>query len=222
MESRIMKKMMSTLLAGTALLAIGSAAAQQSPPPSAAPPAPAASRVAIPPAFVPRQGAGQTLARDRLIGANVHNRDGQVIGDIEDLILSPTNQVVGIIMGVGGLLGMGEKRVGVQYGALQFSEKDGRSIITLPMATKEILAAVPAYQRLQPRPSLVERGRETVRGVSDRAGETARDTATTVREKAGPAYERAKDAAGTAYERAKDAVTPASPTPVTPSPAEKK
>lgn len=41
-------------------------------------------------------------------------------------------------------------------------------------------------------------------------------------EKAGPAYERAKDAAGTAYERAKDAVTPASPTPVTPSPAEKK
>ena len=211
-----MKRLTTILVTGAAALAIAPAAAQQPPAPTQQPSTTAAPtpKVAIPSAFVMRQAAGQTLARDRLIGSNVYNREGHVIGDIEDLILSPTNQVVGVIMGVGGVLGMGEKRVGIHYGALQFSQRDGRSIITLPFATKEILAAVPAYQRLQPRPSLVERGRETVRGVSDRTGDAARDAATTVREQAGPTYERAKEAAGAAYERAKEAVSP--------TPAEKK
>ena len=193
-----MRKSLIGLLTMIAVCASGVALAQQPKAPTGAPAA--QSKVVVPPAFVRGQIAGQTLARDRLIGAKVYNRDGVAVGDIEDLVLGPNNQVIGVIIGVGGFLGVGEKKIGVQYWALQFLQKDGRTQITLPQATKEVLAAVQPFQRLEPRKSLVERGKET-----------ARDAASTVKEKAGPAYERAKDAAGSAIEKAKEAVKPAEP-----------
>ena len=50
-------------------------------------------------------------------------------------------------MGVGGLLGVGQKQIGVRLGALKITTSDGKITITLPGATKEILGAVGAYQR---------------------------------------------------------------------------
>ncbi len=50
-------------------------------------------------------------------------------------------------MGVGGLLGVGSKQVGVRLGALKITTADGKVTITLPAATKEMLGAVPAYQK---------------------------------------------------------------------------
>lgn len=227
-----MRKSIIGALAATAFVAGGAAIAQQpqpgaqpTPPPAAQPtpgatpapgpagaPAPAAQtapKVAIPQAFVRNQAPGQTLARDRLIGAKVHNREGTIIGDIEDLILSQTNQVVGIIMGVGGVAGFGEKRVGVQYGALQFQQRDGKLHIVLPVATKEVLAAVPAYVRLEPRKSFIERTREKGQEIYDRTKEQAGPAYEKAKEAAGKAYEAAKDAAGQAVEKAKEAVKPA-------------
>ena len=201
-----MHKTLIGFVAGSAMLASGAALAQQKPAP--APAAPQA-KVGVPPAFVRAQIPGQTLARDRLIGASVHNRDGQVIGDIEDLILASNNQIVGVIMGVGGFMGAGEKKVGVQYGALQFTQRDGGVRITLPSATKEVLAAVPAYQRLEPPRSLIDRSKDKARELSDRTTETAKDAAAVVKEKAGPTYDKAKEAAGAAVDRAKEAITPA-------------
>lgn len=190
------------LAAGSVLFVGGAALAQQTPP---APPA----SVTVPPGFIKSQVAGQTLARDRLIGAKVYNRDGQIIGDIEDLILSSSNQVVGVIMGVGGFLSLGEKRIGVHYGALQFVQKDGALRIVLPMATKEVLASVQPYKRAEPPKSLIDRSAEKARELKDRTTESARDAAGVVKEKAGPTYEKAKEAAGSAVERAKEAVSPA-------------
>ena len=236
-----MKTKLLGALAGSILLAGGVAVAQQPAPPAATPapaapatpapatpapaqpaaPAPAAAaKVAIPPAFVRAQVPGQTLARDRLIGAAVHNREGVIIGDIEDLILSQANQVVGVIMGVGGVLGLGEKKVGVQYGSLQFTQKDGKLHIVLPAATKEVLAAVPAYTRLEPKKGFVERAKEKSKEVYDRAKEQAGPAYEKAKEAAGKAYEKAKDAAGHAVDKAKEAVKgqPAG----TPAPADKK
>ena len=206
-----MKTLLLGALAAGTLLATGAAIAQQ-PAPQPGAPAPAAApapKVAIPPAFVRAQAPGQSLARDRLIGAKVHNREGVIIGDIEDLILSPTNQVIGVIMGVGGVAGFGEKKLGVQYGALQFSQKDGRLHIALPVATKEVLAAVPAYTRLEPRKGLVERAKEKSQELIDKTKETATPAYEKAKDAAGKAYEKAKDAAGSAYDKAKEAVQPA-------------
>lgn len=206
-----MRKIAVALLTSTALLASGAAIAQQGPAPSSQPPSPGApapavkKAVVVPPAFVKAQAAGQTLVRDRLIGAKVYNKEGAIIGDIEDLILAPNNQVVGVIMGIGGFLGAGEKKVGVQYWALQFLQKDGKTQITLPVATKEVLGALEPYQRLEARKTILERAREKAQELTDKTKESAKDAAETAREKAGPALEKAKEAAGSAYEKAKDA-----------------
>lgn len=107
-----------------------------------------AAKVAIPTnTFFKGLTASQYLASDRLIGAKVTNKDGQTVGTIDDLIISSGGQVEGVVMGVGGFLGVGEKKVGVRMGALKISTADGKTTVSLPGATKEMLAAVPAYQR---------------------------------------------------------------------------
>ena len=55
-----------------------------------------------------------------LIGRNVMNSAGEILGDIEDIIIDEQGQVVAVIIGVGGFLGIGEKGVGVRYTDLQF------------------------------------------------------------------------------------------------------
>ncbi|KAB2912065.1 MAG: hypothetical protein F9K29_20680 [Hyphomicrobiaceae bacterium] len=111
----------------------------------------ASPKVAIPAnTFFKGQTASQHLARERWLGAKVVNKDNQTIGTIEDLILGTGNQVEGVILGVGGFLGVGEKKIGVRIGALKITTADGRTTIALPMATKEMLGAVGAYQKASP------------------------------------------------------------------------
>ncbi len=162
--------------------------APATPPPAATAPAAPAVKVAIPKGvFVANQASNQYLVRDRLIGAKVHNKDGIIIGDIEDLIVGPGNQIVGVVMGTGGFLGVGEKRIGVQLGALVIGQRDGKQYVSLPQATKEVLTALPAYQRLQPKKSISERAIEKTKEISDRSKDTFKD-------KAGPVIDKAKEA----------------------------
>jgi hypothetical protein len=55
-----------------------------------------------------------------LIGRNVMNLQGETLGDINDIVIDEQGQVVAVIIGVGGFLGLGEKNVGVRYTALKF------------------------------------------------------------------------------------------------------
>jgi hypothetical protein len=48
---------------------------------------------------------------------------------------------------VGGVLGVGDKKIGVRLGALKLSRTDGKIAVSLPSASKEILGAVPAYEK---------------------------------------------------------------------------
>ena len=104
-------------------------------------------KVAIPAnTFVKSQLSNQYLARQRLIGAKVVNKDGATVGDIEDLIVGDGGRIEGVIMGVGGFLGVGEKKIGVRFAALKVTTADGKTTVSLPAATKEMLGAVEAYQ----------------------------------------------------------------------------
>ena len=181
------------LLAAGAVLASFPALAQQKAPAAA----PAAKAVAVPPGvFVKGQTQGQWLAKDRLIGSQVLNKDGQVIGTIEDLIVNPvSNQVSGVILGAGGFLGVGTKQVGVLLPALVYTTKDGKTVISLPSATKEVLSAVPAFVRAEPKKSVTEKAKETAKAIA----------------------EKTKDAAGVVVDKAKEAVKPSTPAaPATP------
>jgi hypothetical protein len=211
----VMNKALIGMLAGGALLASLPAIAQQpapaTPAPAAptAPAAPAAAKkapVAIPRnVFLNGQLPGQYLARDRLIGAKVQNREGSIIGDIEDLIVGPNGQIQGVIMGTGGFLGVGEKRIGVLIGALQFGLKDGKQTITLPAATKEVLGALEPFKRAEPKKSILDKAKEKAKELTDKTTETTKDAAKAAQEKAAPVIEKAKEAVkpGTAPEQKK-------------------
>jgi sporulation protein YlmC with PRC-barrel domain len=182
--------------------------------------------------FLTTQGEGQYLAKDLLLGAKVHNAEGQIIGDIEDLILNADNQVQGVVMGVGGFAGFGEKRVGISLAALQIKNDNGIVTVSLPQATKEVLDALAPFERKQPAKSLVDRAIEKAKELSDKGSVTAKeayDKAKPALEKAyedvktqaGPALEKAQEATKDAYETAKKALekpaeTPAPATEATP------
>ena len=150
-------------------------------------------KVAIPNGvFYKGLDAQQFAAKDRLIGANVLNKDGVVIGDIKDLILNASNEVEGVLLGTGGILGAGEKEVGVRYRSLNFTKRDGKTIISLPEGTKDVIAALEPFNR-GPKKSLAEKAADKLQALKDKTAVGA-----------GPAYEKAKAAAGPAFEKAKE------------------
>lgn len=150
--------------------------------------------------FLTTQGEGQYLAKDLLLGAKVHNAEGQIVGDVEDLILNADNQVQGVILGVGGFAGFGEKRIGVALPALKIKNESGVVIVSLPQATKETLAALPAFERKQPPKSLIDRAIEKAKELSDKSSVTAKDAYEKAKQDAGPALQRAEEAAKKTYE----------------------
>lgn len=155
--------------------------------------------------FFSKQQPNQYLARDLVLGAKVLGPDGKIIGDIEDLIMNDDNQIVGVVMGVGGFLGVGEKRVGVRFRALTFKTDGNKVIVSLPEATQEVLKALSPYERAQPKKSLFDRAIEKAKELRDKSARTSADAYEKAKKEAGPAYQKAKKAAGEAYEKAKKA-----------------
>jgi sporulation protein YlmC with PRC-barrel domain len=148
--------------------------------------------VAIPKnTFYKGQSATQVLAKNRLLGAKVTNKAGDVIGDIEDLIIAKgSNEIVGVIMGVGGFLGVGEKKVGVQMSALTMATKDGKTTTTLDVS-KEVLTALAPYTY-----------GDAPKTLAQKAGDAAKKAADATKEAAKKAGEATKGA----VEKAKEAV----------------
>ncbi len=155
--------------------------------------------------FFKGQQASQWLARDLLLGAKVRNAQGQIIGDIEDLILNEQNQIEGVLMGTGGFLGAAEKKIGVRLSALKISDKDGKTTVTLPEATKDVLKALEPYKRAKPPKSILDRAMEKAQELADKTAETSKDAYQSAKEQSGPALQKAREAAGQAYEKGKEA-----------------
>ncbi|HEX3860502.1 MAG TPA: PRC-barrel domain-containing protein [Stellaceae bacterium] len=65
------------------------------------------------------------------------------IGTIDDVVISDGGQIEGLIIGVGGFLGVGEKDVAVAYRAVHAEMKDNAWYLTLN-TTKDALKAAPA------------------------------------------------------------------------------
>lgn len=156
--------------------------------------------------FIQTQNESEYLAKDLLIGAKVHNDEGKIVGDIEDVVLNDWNRVEGVVMGTGGFLGVAEKKVGVKLSALKFSDKDGKTYVALPGITKEMLDAVEPFKRAKPQKTLLERAMEKAQELTDKGSVTAKEAYDKAKEQAGPAYEKAKEAAKHGYDSAKEAV----------------
>ena len=116
--------MKTKLLLGLGIVSLmaTTAAAQQSPAPAQANP-PAAVQAA--PANAQKMH-GQWRA-SKLIGVDVYNDQNEKLGDIDELIVDRSGKVSGVIIGVGGFLGMGQRDIFVAMEKLKFVEEPLRS-----------------------------------------------------------------------------------------------
>jgi sporulation protein YlmC with PRC-barrel domain len=163
-----MSKLVLSVLAAAALAVTVPAFAQKAPDAKATAPA----AVKIPKdTFYKGTGPTQYLARAKLIGQKVMGADGQSIGEIEDLILGKDGKIDGYVMGVGGFLGVGEKKIGVRAGAVKSTTKDGKTVLSLPVATKEVLGALEPYNGQK---SMVQKASDTVKDAAKKASDAAK------------------------------------------------
>ena len=91
---------------------------------------PAAAPHAAAPAAAPATAQASRHMRDdqirasKLIGASVYDPNDQKIGAVDELVLNPDGKVADIVIGVGGFLGAGEKRVAVPMADLKRGKND--------------------------------------------------------------------------------------------------
>jgi len=159
--------------------------------------------------FFTAQQPKQYLAADLLLKAKVHDADGKIFGDVEDLIINENNQVEGVIIGIGGFLGMGEKRIGVRYSALQFTNKDGKTVVSLPQATNDVLKSLPEYKRSRPPKSFLESVTERAKELTAKTTESTKDAYDKAKKTVDPVLEEAGKQAGEVLKKAKETASDA-------------
>jgi sporulation protein YlmC with PRC-barrel domain len=81
-------------------------------------------------------------AKKDLLGKAVMNDAKEKIGEIEDIIITPDNSASYAIIGVGGFLGLGERRVSIPFQQIRMKDTS----LILPGATKEALKALPEFK----------------------------------------------------------------------------
>lgn len=90
------------------------------------------------------QGENTILVND-LIGSTVYSTSEESVGDINDMIVTVDGSVEGVVIGVGGFLGIGEKKVAVEMGQIDVLPNDDGSVRLVLNATKADLEAAPAF-----------------------------------------------------------------------------
>jgi sporulation protein YlmC with PRC-barrel domain len=113
------------------------------------------------------------------VGKPIVNASGEKIGDVNDLLFDRTGKITTIVIGVGGFLGLGEKRVALPFEAVTYNDQNGTRQIMVPL-TKEALLAAPDYKL-------------TEKTTFDKVKETAADAAQKASEKAVELKDRAAE-----------------------------
>jgi uncharacterized protein DUF937/PRC-barrel domain protein len=75
----------------------------------------------------------------------MHNRTGEKLGSISDLIVAPDGTIAAALVGVGGILGIGEKEVAVPFASIEV-QRNGNDVRFVIDTTKEALKAAPSYE----------------------------------------------------------------------------
>lgn len=146
--------------------------------------------------FASQQSQNEVLGTD-FWGTDVVTKDGQKIGDINNLVFDPSGRISQAVIGVGGFLGLGQKEVAVPLDSLKSEVRENKHVLIID-STKEQLQAAPAYKTLNDQ------------AFNQRIAEW--------RGKATESWNQAKDRAGKAYEDTKSQVRDATQPTNTPAP----
>ena len=98
---------------------------------------------------------GQIVLQDQnsilastLIGSTVYTPADETVGDINDVIVGLDSKIQGVVIGVGGFLGLGEKDVAVQMDKLTVQPQDASktNVRLILNSTKADLEAAPEFK----------------------------------------------------------------------------
>src|SRR5947209_4422763 len=115
------RKMLKTLMATAAAGALMLSGALAQDKPSASKPE-AKSEISSP-HFVKEQGMDHFVF-SKFKGTNVLGPDDAKVGDVSDMLFDKNGKIMGLIVGVGGFLGIGEKNVAIAMDAFQIVPAD--------------------------------------------------------------------------------------------------
>jgi sporulation protein YlmC with PRC-barrel domain len=91
--------------------------------------------------------ANNVMMASNMIGTTVYSNNNENVGDINDIIIGKDGRVQGVVIGVGGFLGLGEKDVLIPLDRLQFSRDDNNNQRMVIADTKQDLENAPAFDR---------------------------------------------------------------------------
>lgn len=91
-----------------------------------------------------QQSPDQYLA-STLLDAVVTNPAGDEIGDVNDMIMTKAGEVQGVVIGVGGFLGVGEKNIAIEMSRLQIAQDENNTLNFTLDATSEELGNAPEF-----------------------------------------------------------------------------
>lgn len=84
-----------------------------------------------------------SILTSELLDASVYSVEGEKVGDIDDAILSLDGMVEGVVIGVGGFLGIGEKHVAVEMQQISVRMDENNEPQLIIDTTREALEAAP-------------------------------------------------------------------------------
>jgi hypothetical protein len=137
--------------------------------------------------FMEKQSTAEILGTD-FIGTTVNSKDGLPAGRITNLVFDQNGRIELIVIGVGGVMGVGEKAVAVPFEAVKPDMAGGKHVFVLDV-TKDQIKAAPTYKTLNDQ-ALAERMKDW--------REKAQTSWTDLKDRASKAYEQAKEKVGEA------------------------
>ena len=75
----------------------------------------------------------------------VYDSNNSKLGDVKDMLVDPSGKINAVILGVGGILGAGEKDVAVPFEAVKKTTKNNEAYLTLDV-TKDTLKSAPGLK----------------------------------------------------------------------------
>lgn len=143
----------SSLLSADNPQRIAQSQATDQPAAPAAPPAPAAQAPPATPEQPGSAGTPATVLDDQqvvaILGKNVRGREGEDMGRIVDVIVNRSGLVRAAVIDFGGFLGVGSRKVAVDWSALRFESTGKPDRITVDLARNSVRLA-PEYKEGAP------------------------------------------------------------------------
>jgi sporulation protein YlmC with PRC-barrel domain len=91
--------------------------------------------------------ANNVMMASNMIGTTVYSNNNENVGDINDIIIGKDGRVQGVVIGVGGFLGLGEKDVLIPLDRVQFSRDNNNNQRMVIADSKQDLENAPAFDR---------------------------------------------------------------------------